>query len=143
MTRIKVLLMSLIKWQLMRYLISGGSAFITNITSLFILVHFFHMWYLLATVVSFIVSVYVSFMMQKFFTFNDYGKEKIRHQQVFYFGIQIFNLTVNTLLMYISVDLLHIHYIISQIIIASVMAISNFFVYKYLVFCPVVSDKMT
>lgn len=127
----------------MRYLFSGGSAFATNIISLFILVQFFHIWYLLAAIVSFVAAIYVSFMMQKFFTFNDYGKEKIRQQQVFYFGIQIFNLVVNTLLMYISVELFNISYLISQVVIAGAMAIYNFFVYKYLVFYPAASIKVT
>ena len=131
----------LVKWRMIRYLVSGGSAFVTNITTLFILVQFFHVWYLLAATVSFVVAVCVSFVMQKFFTFNDYTKEKIRQQTVIYFGLQIFNLSINTLFMYIGVDLLHIHYIISQTLIGSAMAIYSFFIYKYMVFYPDVSYK--
>lgn len=127
----------------MRYLIAGGTAFATNIILLFILVHFFHVWYLFAAITSFIGGVYVSFMMQKFFTFNDYGKEKIRKQQAIYLGVQVFNLGINTLFMYIGVDLFHLSYLISQILIASVMAVYNFFIYKYLIFCPVEFYKIT
>jgi len=134
MTKIKILLKRLMKWRIVRYLFSGGSAFTTNITLLFILVHFFHMWYLSATIVSFIVSVYVSFMMQKFFTFNDYGKERLKQQTVFYFGIQILNLSINTLAMYIGVDIFHIHYIISQALVGGIIAVYSFFIYKHLVF---------
>ncbi|MDO8589694.1 MAG: GtrA family protein [bacterium] len=119
-----------------RYLISGGSAAVINLTMLFILVHFFYMWYLLASVVAFIVAVAVSFMMQKFFTFNDYTKEKIRQQSLVYLGIQILNLGVNALLLYISVDMLHIHYLISQFFVLGLVAVYSFFVFKYLVFSP-------
>ena len=94
------------------------------------------MWYLLAAVVAFITAVAVSFMMQKFFTFNDYTREKIKQQTVLYLGIQIFNLCLNTLFMYIGVDLLHIHYILAQVLISGMMAVYNFFVYKHLVFTP-------
>ena len=138
----KILFLRLMKWRVVRYLISGGSAFATNIVLLFIFVQFFHIWYLLAVVVSFIVAVYTSFMMQKFFTFNDYARDKIKQQTALYFGIQLFNLSLNTLLMYVGVDLFHIPYLISQILIATVMAIYNFFIYKHLVFYPVVSDKI-
>lgn len=94
------------------------------------------MWYLLSAVISFSTAVLVSFMLQKFFTFNDYSKSSIDRQATFYLGFQILNLGLNTLFMYIGVDLLRIQYILVQILIASVMAISNFFIYKHFVFIP-------
>ena len=94
------------------------------------------MWYLLAAVVAFLVAATVSFTMQKFFTFSDYTKEKIKQQTALYLGIQIFNLGLNTLLMYVGVTLLHIQYIIAQLLISGGMAVYNFFVYKHLVFTP-------
>lgn len=126
----------LYKHRIARYLFSGGFATAANIIPLFVLVHFFYMWYLLATSLSFIAAVTVSFTMQKFFTFNDYTREKIKQQTALYLGIQIFNLCLNTLLMYIGVDILHIQYIIAQVLISGVMAVYNFFVYKHLVFTP-------
>ncbi|MBI2673860.1 MAG: GtrA family protein [Candidatus Zambryskibacteria bacterium] len=122
--------------RVVRFLFSGGLAAAANIIPLFVLVHFFYIWYLLAAVVAFITAVAVSFMMQKFFTFNDYTREKIKQQTVLYLGIQIFNLCLNTLLMYVGVDLLHIHYILAQVLISGMMAVYNFFVYKHLVFTP-------
>lgn len=122
--------------RIIRFLFSGGTAVVTNIILLFILVHFFYIWYLLAAVVSFLAAVAVSFILQKFFTFNDQSKSETGKQATLYLAFQIFNLCVNTMLMYIGVDLLHIQYILAQILIASMMAISNFFVYKHLVFTP-------
>jgi len=118
----------------MRYLISGASAVAIDLVLLFVLVHFFHMWYLLAAVIAFIAAVAVSFVMQKFFTFNDYTKGGIGRQTVFYLGLQVFNIFFNTLLMYVGVDLLGIPYLMSQILISVAMAIYNFLIYKHLVF---------
>ena len=78
----------------------------------------------------------MSFIMQKFFTFNDYTRHKINQQTSLYLGVQIFNLCFNTLLMYVGVDLLHIQYLIAQVLISGSMAVYNFFVYKHLVFTP-------
>ncbi len=130
------LVFKLVELQVIRYIFSGGSAAVTNLTVLFLLVHFFKVWYLLAAVVSYLVAIYVSFMMQKFFTFNDYAKDKIRQQLIFYFAIQIFNLAINTLLMYIAVDIFNIHYLISQIIAGVIIAIYSFFIYKNIAFKP-------
>ena len=94
------------------------------------------MWYLLAAVVAFLVAVAVSFMLQKFFTFNDYTKSKTGKQAAFYLGFQVFNLCFNTLLMYVGVDLLHTQYLVAQILISGIMAVYNFFVYKHFVFTP-------
>ena len=119
-----------------RYLFSGGSATAANIIPLFILVHFFNMWYLLATVVAFLVAATVSFTLQKLFTFNDYTKSGTGKQAALYLGFQIFNLCLNTLLMYIGVDLLRIQYVLAQVLISGGMAVYNFFIYKRLVFTP-------
>lgn len=119
-----------------RFIFSGGSAAATNIILLFVLVRFFYMWYLLAAVAAFLVAVIVSFTLQKFFTFNDYTKSETGKQAAFYLGFQVFNLCLNTLLMYVGVDLMHIQYLIAQVLISGGMAICNFFVYKHLVFTP-------
>lgn len=119
-----------------RFLFSGGMAVAANLTTLFILVDFLQIWYLLAAIISFTTAVLVSFILQKFFTFNDYTRHKIHMQTGLYLGLQIINLLLNTFFMYIGVDLLQISYLTSQVLIASVMAVSNFFIYKHLVFTP-------
>lgn len=126
----------LINHRIARFLFSGGTAVAVNLIILFILVHFFEVWYLLAAIMSFTMAVFVSFMLQKFFTFNDRVLKGAGKQATLYLGFQVLNLSLNTLFMYIGVDLLHIQYIIAQVLIGSVMAISNFFIYKHLVFTP-------
>lgn len=123
-----------LRLRIVRYLISGTLATTTTFVVLFVLVHFFHVWYLLATVVAFIMGVCVSFTMQKLFTFNDYSRDTIPIQTTVFFGIQIFNLSINTLLMYVSVDVVHVHYLLSQVIVAGAIALYSFFVYKHLIF---------
>ena len=125
---------NLINHRVVRYLFSGGSAVAVDLIILYVLKHYFHLWYLPSAVIAFIVAIYVSFMMQKFFTFNDYKKEGTGKQMLYYLTLQITNLCLNTLFMYIGVDFLHVQYLVSQMIISGVMAISNFFIYRHLVF---------
>ncbi|OGZ73735.1 MAG: hypothetical protein A2832_00735 [Candidatus Zambryskibacteria bacterium RIFCSPHIGHO2_01_FULL_44_22b] len=119
---------------IIRYIISGGSGAVVNLSTLFVLVHFFQVWYLLSVIMAFVVAFFVSFSMQKFFTFNDDSLEKIKKQSIFYLGIQIFNLGVNALLMYISVDILNIHYLISQFFVLGFIAVYSFFIFKHFIF---------
>ena len=104
----------LINSHALRFIISGGSAASVNLALLFILVHFMNMWYLAASIVAYVTSIIVSFTMQKFFTFKDYSKNNMSKQTFYYFLIQIINLGMNTFLMFLSVGLLHIHYMVSQ-----------------------------
>lgn len=128
------LLRALYSWRPLRFLIGGGIATFANFVTLFVLVHFFHLWYLLAAILSFTVGMTTSFFMQKFFTFSDYTRERVKRQTVLHMSIQLFNLGLNTLAMYVGVDLLHLHYLLAQFAIAVVMASYSFLFYKYAVF---------
>jgi len=123
---------------LIRYIISGGTAAVVNLGILFILVHFFNNWYLISSVISYALAILVSFLMQKYFTFKDFTKDRIGEQGVLHVGIQVFNLCLNTLLMYLLVDLGGIYYLLAQIISAGSIAVYSFFLYKHMVFAPAV-----
>lgn len=131
------------KSRFFRFLISGGSATAIHLAILFILVHFFEVWYLLATVLTYIISIAISFILQKVFTFRDYTKQTIPKQTFYYFFIQLLNVCINTALMYVGVDLLHIHYLVSQVILAGCIALYSFFLYRYIfsILVPVTEEK--
>ncbi len=130
----KDLLTRVIGWRPLRYLLSGGTAAAANLTLLYILVHFFHVWYLEAAVLSFMVGMCMSFVLQKFFTFSHYSNETLKRQTSLHASLQLFNLCLNTALMYAGVDLLHVPYLLAQLIISAGMAVYSFLFYKHLVF---------
>lgn len=119
---------------LMRYLFAGGVAFVTNLILLFVFAHYFHLWYLTASTFAFIVSVIVSFMMQKFVTFRDRTTERIHHQVVMFIGIALFNMTANGAIMFSFVDLRHIPYMIAQVFSSGFIALWSLMVYRYIIF---------
>src|SRR3989338_11713432 len=88
-TPMKNLISRVIEWRPLRYLLSGGTAAAANLTVLFVLVHFFHIWYLEASVLSFIIGMCVSFVLQKFFTFSDFSRQQMRWQTSLHIGIQL------------------------------------------------------
>jgi len=121
-------------FKICRYLISGGTAAAVNIGILFLLTHYGHVWYLLSSVISFLISFGVSFSLQKFWTFKDHNKENIHKQGSVYLLVTLTNLGINILLMYMLVQYIGLHYIIAQIITGGLIAIASYFVYGKLIF---------
>lgn len=120
-------------FKLFRYLISGGSAAVVDLLALHIFVKCFSMWYVLAAILAFLIAFGVSFTLQKFWTFKDVSK-KVTSQVTVYFIVSVINLGINTLLMYIFVDYVHVHYLLSQIIASGILAISSYFIYSSFIF---------
>ncbi|MEK7088476.1 MAG: GtrA family protein [Patescibacteria group bacterium] len=119
-----------------RYLIGGAVGAATNVFSLFLLVEIFGVWYLLAAVWSFLIAWLVSFLLQKYWTFQNYLTENgaLQKQASYFFAISLFNLLPNTLLIYIFVDFFRWWYLLAQVFSSALIAISSFFLYKRFVF---------
>ena len=115
---------------LVKYLISGFCATFTNLLILFLLTGVLGFYYLLSSVIAFLIAFLVSFFMQKFWTFRDESKDRIKKQMFLYFLVVGLNLCLNTLIMYYLVDFLFIHYLLAQIITSLALAILSFFLYK-------------
>jgi len=116
------------------YLVSGGTAFLVNISLLALFVEAFHLWYLIATSLAFMLAFFVSFTMQKFLTFREHSTDRVHRQMGAYLLIALCNLCANGGLMYIAVEFVGIHYLVAQVIVTAAIAAYSFFLYKYLIF---------
>lgn len=119
----------------LRYFISGGTAGVTDIALIYIFHEILDIYYLTSAVIAFVGAFFVSFMLHKYWTFKSHGEETQR-QIGMYLLASLFGLFLNTILMYLFVDYVHIGVIISQIIVGlSVACVSYFissnFVFKY------------
>jgi putative flippase GtrA len=117
-----------------KYIISGGTAAATDLALLAFFKEIFGFNYLVAAVLAFIIAFGVSFFLQKFWTFGDTKMEGVHRQAGLYLAIAVANLFVNTLLMYIFVDFVHIWYFLSQVIASGLIALFSFFIYRRFVF---------
>jgi len=129
--------------RIVRYIFSGGTGFITNIIVLFSLVHFAHVHYLIASVISFISALVVGFIMQKFWTFRDRAVNRMHTQFVAFTLVATINLGINTLLMYTFVSLLGIWYLVAQVFAALLIAMESYFAYKKFVFSEPLREVRT
>ncbi|MES2216169.1 MAG: GtrA family protein [Patescibacteria group bacterium] len=117
-----------------RYLIAGGTAAATDLILLFVFTSVLHIWYLLSAIMAFLIAFGVSFTLQKFWTFDDQSTDRWKAQATIYMVIAAINLGLNTLLMYVAVDVGHFHYFISQFVISGLLAFEQYFIYQIFVF---------
>lgn len=117
-----------------KYIISGTSGAVANLGSLAFFVEVLKFHYLSASVFSFCLGYVVSFILQKFFTFGHTSMTMVHRQLVIYLCIAVGNLLLNTVLVYVLVDVIAIWYLLSQVLASIVIAIESFVLYRRYVF---------
>jgi putative flippase GtrA len=120
--------------QIIRYIFAGGFATLSNLTILFICVNYFKLWYLTSAIISFGFAVVISYLLQKFFVFQNYSKQNIHKQFLNFLFYNIIMLGFNTLLMYFFVDIINVWYLLSQAISAIIIACMNYIYFNKIVF---------
>ena len=118
---------------LIKYVVSGGSSAVIDLLAIYVFTDIFHIWYLFSAVLAFLLGFGVSFFLQKHWTFQDKSKET-HNQAMMYLVLAAINLGINTLLMYVFVDIVHIWYLFAQVITGGLIAFSSFFVYRKIIF---------
>ncbi len=121
--------------KILRYLVSGTIAAAINLSILFLLVHFLHVHYLIASVASFSTALIGSFLMQKFWTFQNSATKGVHFQLARYILVTVtINLGINTGLMYLFVSVLGVWYLLAQVFAGIILAVFSYFVYQHFVF---------
>lgn len=120
--------------QVARFIISGGMAFSANIALLFLFTNEFGFWYLISSVIAFTGALFVSFLMQKYWTFRSSEHGAVVTEAWMTIILALINLILNTVLMYIFVELVHVYYLLAQVLAAGIIAIETYFVYKNIIF---------
>ncbi|KKT26577.1 MAG: GtrA-like protein [Parcubacteria group bacterium GW2011_GWA2_43_9b] len=120
--------------RIIKYIISGGTAASVNFILLYFFTDILGLWYLLSSVLSFVAAFFVSFFLQKFWTFGDGQRDVLYKQMVVYLSITLFSLAVNTVAMYVLVDLFGVWYMLAQFFVSGLIAFWNFTAYKFFVF---------
>jgi putative flippase GtrA len=125
---------ALTKYQFVRYVIGGCTSAAVNLSSLYLFNSIWHIYYLIASMMSFTIAFFVSLTFHKFWTFGDKRTDNIGKQGSLYLLSSLFGLCVNTVLLYISVSHLHTPVLVGQVIAGGLTACCTFFISKHIVF---------
>lgn len=119
-----------------KYIISGGTAAVIDLGLLYIFTDIVGIWYLFSAIISFVFSLLTSFLLHKFWTFRENSLKRMKKQFIFFTSLAIFNLGINTILMYVAVEIFGVWYMLSQFCIMGVIALMNFVINKTITFKP-------
>ncbi len=125
------------QYVIVRYIISGGSAAVTQFTLFFIAFHVYGIHYLISSTIAFVGAFIVSFTLHRTWTFrNDITTEDIfiHKQAALYFITTLCALMVNNFLLYIFVHFLKVNVLVAQVIVMALVACGSFFVSRNFVF---------
>lgn len=115
--------------QIIRFGIVGGTSFIIDYGIFTILSQFLNIHYLIASIISFSISVIYNYILSIKWVF-DVSKKQTSKEFIIFLILSVIGLGLNSLIMYISVDLMHIHEMIGKIIATAIVMIYNFITRK-------------
>lgn len=119
-------------YQFIRFGLVGIVSTLCHMGTLIILVEFFGYIPLLASTLGFILAVIVSYILNYRFTFMVSGNHALFFPR--YLIVCLTGLTINTSIMYVTVNILNWWYIIGQITTLTVVPITNFTLNKFWAF---------
>ena len=118
--------------QFIRFGLVGIIATLCHMGTLIILVEIFKYIPLLASTIGFILAVLVSYILNYRFTFMVSGSHAMFFPR--YLIVCITGLTINTSIMYVTVNVLNWWYIIGQISTLAIVPVTNFTLNKFWTF---------
>lgn len=116
--------------QIVRFLLGGGIGVVAYYVAFYTLTEILGVWYVVSSVVAFILNNGINFLIQKFWTFENKGTKAIPKQLSLYFVMGICILVANTSLLYVLVEYAHLHYMVAQVILTTLLTIISFFLTK-------------
>lgn len=115
----------------MRFLLIGGSSALLNLLFLWLLSAVFGLWYLLASVLSYLLCMTYNFLLQRAWAFNGRGGAVLR-QGFLFAAANVLGLAVNTAVFYLLVEKAGLWYIAAQAAASVIVAVQSFFAYRWI-----------
>lgn len=111
--------------QMLKFGVVGVIAFVVDYTVLYGLTELFHVYYLFSAIISFLASLVVNYILSIKWVF-DVNKKQTLKDVIIFTVLSTFGLLINSIVMYLSVEQLKIHYMVGKLIATFVVMVWNF-----------------
>jgi putative flippase GtrA len=115
--------------QFFKFGVVGVIAFIVDYLSLYLLTEFLNVYYLISSIISFLLSIIVNYILSIKWVFDIKKKQSFKDVIIFTL-LSAIGLLINLLVMYLSVEVFKIHYMIGKLIATFIVMIWNFVIRK-------------
>ena len=102
--------------QIIRFSVVGGLAFLIDYSLLYAFTEFLKIHYLISSIISFSVSVIFNYVLSVKWVFDVNKKQDIK-EFIKFIIFSVIGLIINSILMYIQVDIMVIHYITGKVVV--------------------------
>jgi len=126
---------------IVKFFMSGPIAGAVDLLVLYILHGLLQISVIWSTSLAYILSFWVSFYLQKFWTFCNHNKKHVYHQLSLYFLFALINLNINGYLMHILVNRYQVWYVLAQLIVSLAIGLASYLVYRFIIFRKHHDDK--
>ncbi len=121
-------------FQLFRYGISGGIAFIVDFCLLFILKEYANINYLIAGAIGFIAGLIITYFFSIHWIFDKRKIDNIKIEFSLFVLIGVVGILLNIGVLWLFTSIFCLHYLISKIISTMIVSLWNFFAKKIIIF---------
>ena len=121
--------------EIINYLIAGFLTLIVSISSYALLTKILHIHYIISNIVSWIIAVLFAYYVNRKFVFGSTSTKKEKNKEIInFFKYRILSLIIETILMYLLVDIISINDLVSKVIVQIIVIILNYIFSKFLIF---------
>ncbi len=117
-----------------RFIGAGSIGAGVNLLLFHLLFSILSVHYLASSIVAVSLSLVVSFLLQKFFTFRDKEISNLSSQITDYLSVATFNLVANVTIVFFLVEWLNAIELLAQGLAAVILAVSSFIFYRFFIF---------
>lgn len=121
-------------FEILRFYIGSGIGSLLGYGLYYTLTEFFGVWYIIASISGFILNCIIGFTVKKFWVFKSKDIKIIKKQILIYVIISIVYLAVDTGIVYLFVEYLHVPQKIAPIIPAIFLSFVSYLVNKKVTF---------
>lgn len=125
---------TILRMQILKYIVAGGIAAVTNVGVLYILVTYAHLHYLSAEAIAFLLAFIVNFSLQKIWTFELRGLASMYRQMAGYLMLSLANMVCNLTILYLLVSKVGIWYPLAEALTIALLAGVSFYVCRTYIF---------
>ena len=115
--------------QILKFGIVGIIAFIIDYVLLYVLTEYIGIYYLISSIISFTVSVIFNYIFSIKWVF-DVKKKQGTKEFIIFVVLSAIGLLINSVIMYLMVDIFNIHYMVSKLVSTFIVMIYNFITRK-------------
>ncbi len=111
--------------QIIRFCVVGGTAFLIEFGIFWLCTHVFGINYLISNCIAFTLSVIYNYILSILWVFDTKKQNKVV-EMIIFIALSIVGLGLNELILWISVDFMHIGYMISKVAATAIVMVYNF-----------------